>query len=134
MTPTSPHHAQNTPPNVVANAACWAGHMGFSSNLRYQILNGFDMVRWGGLGVIGIGLGCRTFVLCAQPGVITAREGSMPRLSSPEQQHLAVDLQPSGLFILDADTSAPHPTPHSNSLTRLRSSSSRRSPAASSAS
>lgn len=35
---------QNTPPNVLANASCWALHMGVSSNLRYQILNGMDMV------------------------------------------------------------------------------------------
>lgn len=35
---------QNTPPNVLANAGCWALHMGVSSNLRYQILNGMDMV------------------------------------------------------------------------------------------
>lgn len=34
----------NTPPNVLANASCWALHMGVSSNLRYQILNGLDMV------------------------------------------------------------------------------------------
>lgn len=38
------HVSQNEPPNVVANAGCWALHMGLSSNLRYQILNGFDMV------------------------------------------------------------------------------------------
>ncbi|GAB4819025.1 hypothetical protein N2152v2_006071 [Parachlorella kessleri] len=35
---------KNTPPNVVGNASCWALHMGLSSNLRYQILNGLDMV------------------------------------------------------------------------------------------
>lgn len=35
---------QNTPPNVVGNASCWALHMGVSSNLRYQVLNGMDMV------------------------------------------------------------------------------------------
>jgi len=35
---------QNTPPNVLANASCWALHMGVSSNLRYQILNGMDMI------------------------------------------------------------------------------------------
>ena len=48
----------NAPPNVVANAGCWALHMGLSSNLRYQILNGFDMVRccwfaWRGRRVCG---------------------------------------------------------------------------------
>lgn len=37
---------QNVPPNIVANAGCWALHMGVSSNLRYQILNGMDMVGW----------------------------------------------------------------------------------------
>jgi hypothetical protein len=36
--------SQNTPPNVMANASCWALHMGVSSNLRYQMLNGVDMV------------------------------------------------------------------------------------------
>lgn len=35
---------QNTPPNVLANAATWALHMGVSSNFRYQALNGLDMV------------------------------------------------------------------------------------------
>lgn len=35
---------QNTPPNVLANASCWALHMGVSSNLRYQLLNGMDML------------------------------------------------------------------------------------------
>lgn len=35
---------QNTPPNVLANASCWALHMGVSSNLRYQMLNGMDMI------------------------------------------------------------------------------------------
>lgn len=35
---------QNEPPNVLANASCWALHMGVSSNLRYQILNGMDMI------------------------------------------------------------------------------------------
>ncbi len=34
---------QNESPNVAANAACWAAHMGVSSNLRYQMLNGLDM-------------------------------------------------------------------------------------------
>lgn len=36
---------QNKPPDVGLNAATWALHMGLSSNLRYQALNGFDMVR-----------------------------------------------------------------------------------------
>ena len=36
--------AQNKPPNVALNASTWALHMGLSSNLRYQALNGFDMV------------------------------------------------------------------------------------------
>lgn len=34
----------NEPPSVVGNASCWALHMGLSSNLRYQMLNGLDMV------------------------------------------------------------------------------------------
>ena len=34
----------NKPPDVVLNSATWALHMGVSSNLRYQILNGLDMV------------------------------------------------------------------------------------------
>ena len=36
---------QNEPPNVPLNAATWAAHMGISSNVRYQILNGLDMVN-----------------------------------------------------------------------------------------
>lgn len=36
---------QNELPNVPLNAACWATHMGLSSNLRYQLLNGFEMAR-----------------------------------------------------------------------------------------
>lgn len=35
---------QNESPNVLANASCWALHMGISSNLRYQLLNGMDMM------------------------------------------------------------------------------------------
>ena len=35
----------NKPPNVLKNAGTWATHMGISSNLRYQAINGFDMVR-----------------------------------------------------------------------------------------
>lgn len=35
---------KNTPPNVLANASCWSLHMGLSSNFRYQVLNGLDMV------------------------------------------------------------------------------------------
>ena len=35
---------QNEPPNVPLNAATWAAHMGISSNVRYQVLNGLDMV------------------------------------------------------------------------------------------
>lgn len=34
----------NESPNVLANASCWAFHMGLSSNLRYQMLNGMDML------------------------------------------------------------------------------------------
>lgn len=34
----------NDPPNVLANASCWALHMGLSSNFRYQTLNGVDMI------------------------------------------------------------------------------------------
>ena len=36
------HPSPNTPPAVLANAGCWAAHMGVSSNLRYQALNGLD--------------------------------------------------------------------------------------------
>ncbi len=36
--------SQNEAPNVPLNAATWAAHMGISSNVRYQILNGLDMV------------------------------------------------------------------------------------------
>lgn len=34
---------QNEAPNVVLNALTWGLHMGVSSNLRYQVLNGLDM-------------------------------------------------------------------------------------------
>ncbi len=37
--------SQNQAPDVALNAATWAAHMGVSSNLRYQILNGLDMAR-----------------------------------------------------------------------------------------
>ena len=37
--------SQNQAPNVLLNAGTWATHMGVSSNVRYQILNGIDMVR-----------------------------------------------------------------------------------------
>eukprot|EP00775_Hariotina_reticulata_P011776 gene11776-11921_t len=35
---------QNEPPTVLGNAACWSLHMGISSNLRYQLLGGTDVV------------------------------------------------------------------------------------------
>jgi hypothetical protein len=38
---------QNEPPTVLGNAACWALHMGISSNLRYQVLGGVDGVSHG---------------------------------------------------------------------------------------
>ncbi|CAG9463063.1 unnamed protein product [Pedinophyceae sp. YPF-701] len=34
-------------PPVIPNSGCWALHMAVSSNLRYQILNGLDMVLLG---------------------------------------------------------------------------------------
>lgn len=37
--------SQNEAPDVALNAATWAAHMGVSSNLRYQVLNGIDMAR-----------------------------------------------------------------------------------------
>jgi len=37
---------QNKPPNVLLNAGCWGTHMGISSNIRYQLLNGLDMVSY----------------------------------------------------------------------------------------
>ncbi|KAK9809718.1 hypothetical protein WJX73_009349 [Symbiochloris irregularis] len=43
----------NKPPDVALNAATWALHMGVSSNLRYQILNGLDMVLSKQLGPTG---------------------------------------------------------------------------------
>ena len=33
---------QNKPPHILANASTWAAHMGVSSNLRYQAINGLD--------------------------------------------------------------------------------------------
>jgi Protein RETICULATA-related len=36
--------SQNEAPNVILNASTWGAHMAISSNLRYQILNGLDMV------------------------------------------------------------------------------------------
>ena len=36
--------SQNEAPNVLLNAGTWAAHMGISSNVRYQVLNGLDMV------------------------------------------------------------------------------------------
>lgn len=36
---------QNESPNVLLNSTAWALHMGVSSNLRYQALNGLEGVR-----------------------------------------------------------------------------------------
>ncbi len=36
---------QNKAPGILANAGVWGTHMGVSSNVRYQLLNGLDMVR-----------------------------------------------------------------------------------------
>ena len=41
----SSFESQNKAPNVLLNAGVWATHMGVSSNIRYQMLNGLDMVR-----------------------------------------------------------------------------------------
>lgn len=41
----SSFESQNKAPNVLLNAGVWATHMGVSSNVRYQMLNGLDMVR-----------------------------------------------------------------------------------------
>lgn len=35
---------QNESPAVLSNSGVWATHMGVSSNVRYQALNGLDMV------------------------------------------------------------------------------------------
>ena len=42
----SSFESQNKAPNVLLNAGVWATHMGVSSNIRYQMLNGLDMVRY----------------------------------------------------------------------------------------
>lgn len=34
----------NEAPNILFNAATWSAHMGFSSNLRYQVLGGTDRI------------------------------------------------------------------------------------------
>ena len=36
--------SQNALPNVLLNASCWGAHMGVSSNIRYQLINGMEMV------------------------------------------------------------------------------------------
>ena len=36
--------SQNALPNVLLNASCWGAHMGVSSNIRYQLINGLEMV------------------------------------------------------------------------------------------
>ncbi|KAI8468296.1 MAG: hypothetical protein J3K34DRAFT_427752 [Monoraphidium minutum] len=36
--------SQNEPPNILGNAACWSLQMGVSSNLRYQLLGGTDVI------------------------------------------------------------------------------------------
>lgn len=36
--------SQNESPNIVLNSLAWTLHMGVSSNVRYQMLNGLDMV------------------------------------------------------------------------------------------
>lgn len=38
------YQPQNESPGIVQNAAVWGTHMGISSNTRYQLLNGLDMV------------------------------------------------------------------------------------------
>lgn len=35
---------QNAAPAILPNAGCWGAHMAVSSNLRYQMLNGLDLV------------------------------------------------------------------------------------------
>lgn len=38
------YEAQNESPAILPNAGVWATHMGVSSNTRYQLLNGLDLV------------------------------------------------------------------------------------------
>jgi hypothetical protein len=47
--------SQNAAPNVLLNAGTWAAHMGVSSNARYQVLNGLDMVRLSPLAMEALG-------------------------------------------------------------------------------
>ena len=50
---------QNKPPNVLLNAGCWGTHMGISSNIRYQLLNGLDMVSYSKHPALIGACGCR---------------------------------------------------------------------------
>lgn len=38
------YEAQNESPAILPNAGVWAAHMGLSSNTRYQLLNGLDLI------------------------------------------------------------------------------------------
>ena len=63
--------SQNEAPDVALNAATWAAHMGVSSNLRYQVLNGIDMARpaLANVSATDTGVGLATANSCRPPSL-----------------------------------------------------------------
>lgn len=104
--PPRPRPLQNAPPNVLANASCWALHMGISSNLRYQMLNGLDMVRAGGgsaaacwCGCASAGAGSELACSICSPGPVWLTHAARP-LCLPSPLQVLQPRMPSGLFRL----------------------------------
>lgn len=78
----------NKPPPTLLNAATWATHMGLSSNLRYQTLNGIEFLLAKGLPPMGfkasvVVLRCLNNVLGGVSFVVLARMTGSQKVEEP---------------------------------------------------
>ncbi|KAH0680802.1 hypothetical protein KY290_022995 [Solanum tuberosum] len=80
----------NKPPPTLLNAATWAIHMGLSSNLRYQTLNGVEFVLAKGLSPLVfktsvIGLRCANNILGGMTFVMLAKFTGSQKADKPDE-------------------------------------------------
>ncbi|KAK4268378.1 hypothetical protein QN277_025045 [Acacia crassicarpa] len=81
----------NKPPPTLLNALTWAAHMGFSSNLRYQTLNGIEFMLENGLPPLAfkssvVVLRCLNNVVGGMTFVMLARVTGSQSVSEQKQQ------------------------------------------------
>ncbi|XP_061375497.1 protein RETICULATA-RELATED 3, chloroplastic-like [Gastrolobium bilobum] len=87
----------NNPPPTILNALTWAGHMGFSSNLRYQTLNGIEFMLEKGLNPFAfkssvLVLRCLNNVLGGMSFVMLARLTGAQSVGEQKPSHVEVGL------------------------------------------